>query len=307
MTTSNDVIAKLTGGSVAERRAAVARMPELGGEVVPTLIRLLDEEPSIWIWDALAAIGPPAAGPVLQRHRLRGGALGQGEARVLGQDPAAWDVIRGASRSRDEGSRESAAVALGILGGPEAVSLLRAALRDVDPGVRQEAALALGAFSDDAVVDDLIEATNDRDEEVRGKAVAALGDIATPLALERVVTCLDDPDVRVRIFAIDAVRRARVSQAAPMLIERLKVADPGIGTGTEIGAICDALRVLAVPSSAAGLIEFLSRPYAGWRADPKGQIYGDDVAAVLDVLGTSEAVAAASAWRNRPGSPASTP
>lgn len=305
MTSSDALILQLTTGSAAERRAAVARMPELGGEAVPILMRLLDGESSNWIWDALAVIGASAAGPVAQRYWLRGRPLSRGEARVLGQDPASWDVIRDAFHSQDEGSRENAAVALGILGGSEAASLLRFALRDPDPGVRQEAALALGAFRDDAVVDDLIVATNDHDEDVRAKAVAALGEVAAARALDRVVDCLDDRDVGVRIAAIDAVRRARVSKAAPKLIERLRMADPGIGTGTEIGAICDALRVLVDPRSAPGLIEFLSRPYAGWRADPNGQRYGDDVAAVLDVLGTSEAVAAASVWRNRPRSSSS--
>ena len=85
-------------------------------------------------------------------------------ARVLGND-------------RDPDIRETAADALGDLGGPEAIDSLIQALDDRDADVRESAVDSLGQIGGEEVVPPLMDALRDEEEDVREAAAIVLKQI----------------------------------------------------------------------------------------------------------------------------------
>jgi hypothetical protein len=75
---------------------------------------------------------------------------------------------------RDSDIRESAAEALGDLGGPKATESLIRALKDKDAGVRESAVESLTTVGGDEAVRPLMDALVDEDEDVREAAALAL-------------------------------------------------------------------------------------------------------------------------------------
>jgi HEAT repeat protein len=287
----------LTRGDRAQRTRAIEMVRSVGSDAVPVLLAELDERPVPQIWDALEAVGPAAAAAVLERSRARGQPLTWGEARVLGQSEAGWGVVLEATASSDPIARAAAAVGLGRSSHREAASRARALLADPDAGVRSEAATALGRLQDAESRDTLRSLVADEDEDVRASAGWALAQLGTHDALEAATAFLDDPSVAVRVAMIDTLAPTGAMRTAT-LIRLLRGADPGIGTGSEINAILDALVASPDPDAEPALLELLSAPHATWRSDPKAPVYGDQAAAVLDRIGTPAAVAAAAAWRS---------
>jgi hypothetical protein len=75
----------------------------------------------------------------------------------LADDPAVRDALVKAAEDPDPRTRAAAAVALGVVDGPENRQKLRAMLEDLDPNVRYNAAVRLAHHGDAAAVPVLIE------------------------------------------------------------------------------------------------------------------------------------------------------
>jgi HEAT repeat protein len=293
----------LTQGDATQRSRALDIVRSLGADAIPVLLAALDDRESRRVWDALEVLGAPAAAAVLERFRERGQPLSRGEATLLARSDNGWDALLGAMEANEPVVREAAAVGLGSSARPEAASHARSLLADADPGVRYEAASALGKLRDTASIDALSVLVADEDEEVRAAAGWALAQLGTEDALVAATVFLQDPSVAVRVAMIDNLA-ATGAIPTDTLIRLLRGADPGVGTGSEIHAVLDAMGASPDPDAEPALLELLSAPHARWRAHPNGSAYGDHAADVLDRLGTPTAAAAATAWRSlTPGGP----
>jgi HEAT repeat protein len=295
------LLAQLINGSPSDSAVAAQQLGAIGPPAVEPLLALLDATGSSRVWNALAAIGAPAVLPVAIRFRDRPHLLSHGEARVLAVDPSGWEALTAAAASAEAPARASAVHGLGKTGRPDAVPYVHRLLYDGSSDVRAEAVAAAGDLRDAASVARLVELASDEDAEVRGSTAWALARIGTKEAVAAFVATLDDPDITVRIAAVEAAREFRVVQALPILLARLEVADPGIGTGTEINAILEALASLPDPQAESAIIRLIESPHATWRADPKAAVYGDQAADVLELLDTPSSRAAASRWRQSHG------
>ena len=89
-------------------------------------------------------------------------------------DPAVYQALARALRAEDKGTRQEAALALGILGGRSVVRELTAALADPDADVRGAAATALGKVGSAAEARALIPLLADDSAEVRRRVLQAL-------------------------------------------------------------------------------------------------------------------------------------
>jgi HEAT repeat protein len=156
-------------------------------------------------------------------------------------------------RAEDPGLRRDAAIGLGRLHDAAAVPALIAALRDRSPRVAEEAAEALGLIGDRAAVPPLVDALRHPDSSARVGAVkglgslrdsfstgplvavlggdpnwlcrreaaVALGDIGDPDAASALIGALDDNDTYNRTFAVEALGKLRVAEAAPRIVAML--------------------------------------------------------------------------------------
>ena len=160
--------------------------------------------------------------------------------RASGERSSLAPLLRGAQEDDDEGIRETAVVALGHLGAPEAIDVLAGVARH-DEGfhVRRRAAEALGRIRDARAAEQLATlwspptttahrafnlevrqaliglgalavpalrtSLGHESEHIRWKAVEALAEIGDPAAIDDLRALLDDPSPTVQGAARDAI------------------------------------------------------------------------------------------------------
>ena len=103
--------------------------------------------------------------------------------------------------------RRDAAMALGAMGGADAVEALIAALGDDHASVRLAATEALGRIGDRGAVEHLIGVigSGSRAVEIRKAAADSLGQIGDPRAVDSLLACLKDASWSVRRAAAEAL------------------------------------------------------------------------------------------------------
>jgi HEAT repeat protein len=92
-------------------------------------------------------------------------------------DPSVFRALAAALHDDEREIRESAAFAIGILGGRPALDELGSALTDVDPGVRGAAATAVGQIGTVEEGRKLIPLLSDENASVRNRVLSALGSL----------------------------------------------------------------------------------------------------------------------------------
>jgi HEAT repeat protein len=137
---------------------------------------------------------------------------------ILGAS-AVEPLIEALKQDKSSEVRSSAALALGDIGDPRAVEPLIEALKDEDAHIRRSAASALEGFKKDPrVVEPLIEALKDEDRMVRDSAASALGNIGDPRAVEPLIEVLKDAKYGDLCYdMIRALGRLRDPRAAPVV------------------------------------------------------------------------------------------
>src|SRR6185436_11798612 len=216
------VVGHLTGrGRTADPDLFIRPSPALvRGEVLPLLLRLLDEEHDPDILDSCML------------------AL----ARSSGEDTAQFvvDALLPFLAHKDRVVRGAAALSLGVLRSPRALPALTAVMRDtgqgrrlaratgpLDTSLRACAALGLGLIDEPDSVDALcrlIEQTPDTDADLKACAVAALGSMdnqAGPQALTFLLGLLEDR-------RLDPPIRSHVPPAIGKLCQRMGLSDPAV-------------------------------------------------------------------------------
>ncbi len=167
---------------------ALANVPKAAGSRPRPLERNAEDEEYRALAKALAAIGPPAANPLL---------------RLLSSD--------------DSELRRWAAVALGEIGDQKAVDPLLGMLEDSRSEVRKAASLALGEIGDVRAVPGLVQALANRDLETRRAAAEALGAIGAEGAMDALATAVRDQSELVQLSAIGALGKIGGLPAAAFL------------------------------------------------------------------------------------------
>jgi hypothetical protein len=180
---------------------------------------------------ALAAIGAPAIGPLMQT--VKGGsdraALNATYALAAMGGEAVPELLN-AVASNSAGVRAHACFALGEIRetGGDTIGALARAMKDADPIVRLHAVEALGMKGGAArnALPVLIDALKDSDVEVRFNAVLALTRLGAEAssAVSALAESLNDPDRYVRGYAVDALHQIGTRSAFDILIPYLKTA-----------------------------------------------------------------------------------
>lgn len=124
--------------------------------------------------------------------------------------------------------RRDAALALGAMGGTDAVEPLIAALGDDHASVRLAATEALGKIGAPGSVEPLIGALGSRAVEIRKAAADSLGRIGDSRALDPLVACLIDASWSVRRAAAEALGRIGDPRAAEPLKVAFKDSDSNV-------------------------------------------------------------------------------
>ena len=132
------------------------------------------------------------------------------------------DSLRAACSSPLPEIRETAARALGRIGGDEAIRLAANLLDDLSPEVRGEAVFALGLSRDSDVLNRILRLTGDDSPVVRTRLALALNLIPGELRRQAIATLIGDPDPDVAEQACLAAatlpaRESTVQQLAGML------------------------------------------------------------------------------------------
>jgi len=206
------------------------------------LVRLLASPDPDVPWQAagaLAGLGTAATGRLLGEIDSLDPGVRLGVVEALGEigDPAAAVPLLGVLAGDESGEvRWAAALALGNLGGKEAVPSLVQALGDPDKYVRLGAATSLGRLGWEPAGDEeraslliarqewgslrplgagayrpLLRATRDRDPAIRVRAVDALGELGDVQGSEACDLVLRDPDSEVRWRATLALPRCGIA------------------------------------------------------------------------------------------------
>lgn len=161
----------------------------------------------------MALFGPPNVAALAERHDVKG------LIRALGMTSV----------------RYNAAVALGQVGGAEAVPPLIAVLNDPDPAVRQASVWALGRLGDTRALEPLIgRLAYDESPEVHDGAMDALHAFG-PAAVEALIAALYAQDVDVREAAARALGRLGDARAVDSLTALLPES-PGLFQKVNIAA-----------------------------------------------------------------------
>jgi HEAT repeat protein len=170
--------------------------------------------------DALAGIGPKAAGPLLAA--LGGGDYYAVEAaayvlvRLAVQDSEIAPSLLGALRSGDTVVRDALTTALGAFREEPWPRILGELLRDKDPEVRLRAVRTLGPWKDRSLVESFQELVADSVPSVRIEAVGALSEYRDPTLQPAFAKALGDPEESVRVAALKAVARPPPGPASPV-------------------------------------------------------------------------------------------
>ena len=194
--------AVLSADSTASAKSAARALGRIGNaRAVHALVAALANEPryhltSIAVQEALADIGGPAVGPLV--NALKHGSVD---------------------------ARQNAASALGIIGDTDSIEALIAALNDNDISVRSLVARTLGNTGDAGAVEALIGALSDDAWRVQCEVVAALGNIGDVRAIEPVITALQSEDRAVRLSAAQTLGILGDARAIEPLITALQSED----------------------------------------------------------------------------------
>ncbi len=191
-------IARLDSSRPSERGQAAFLLGRMGGRAAPAVPFLIDmfgdyvplqpgfsgsrTSPSEEAGRALAAIGEPALGPLIEALDHEEAAIREEAVWTLGtmKDPRAVAPLVHVMRHGDGDARWKAAVGVGWIRDPAALTPLVAALKDRDPDVRKAAARSLGWLRDGRAVEPLCEALGDGVAHVAYTAAEALATIGRP-------------------------------------------------------------------------------------------------------------------------------
>lgn len=116
--------------------------------------------------------------------------------------------------------RPEVMLALGTLGGPEAVAALIPYLSDQEASARLASAEALSKAGE-SVAAVLVDALDDAQPEVRRKIAAGLGQLDDPTAVPALIASLQDDDREVRLQAAGALAKIGDTRAVEPLLDRL--------------------------------------------------------------------------------------
>ncbi len=214
---ATDVYLRLLNDPDVETRryAAVGLRVSPDSAAAPALADALSRPDSLVRYQAVIALGALSGrGPVDPLVR----ALKDGTAFVrraalsamidAGRGEAALPTFLEDLRSRNTGTRQAAAEALGRIAAPAAAGpLLEAARSDADSRVRESATAALGSIRAPESVPNLLKLLRDRDARVRGAAARGLGVAGNERVIPRLVAALDDTVASVRDGAASALGR----------------------------------------------------------------------------------------------------
>lgn len=222
----HQILADLQASDPATRSWAVDSLRRLGtAEAAGALVFVLgDPDPSVRARAAaaLAAIGEPAAGPVVRYLEGWDGSLSPLIPDLLGRlrAPAGLDFLLRHLGEPEAAVRSAIARALGAIGlelakanPAESAALGRAKtglldlLRDLEPEVQIAAAAALGQLGDPETCNALLDEMADDNPEVRRAAAEALGRIGDKQSAAALASAAaDDPNPEVRRAASIALR-----------------------------------------------------------------------------------------------------
>jgi HEAT repeat protein len=131
-------------------------------------------------------------------------------------------LVKALSYKKDDTVRRAAALALGAIGGTEAVGPLIAALKDGNSAVRRCAASELGDIGDARAFEPLISRLSDSDRSVGHAAARALAKIDAERAVDPIARLLEDRDCDTRIAAAEVLGEMRHPRAAEPLIAAIE-------------------------------------------------------------------------------------
>lgn len=156
--------------------------------------------------EALARIGPPAVGPLIQALGHQDDDARWKAAIALGEigDPRAIAPLLALLEDDDRFVQSRAAYALAQFGTLSLPSTV-AAMKNPSPHVRRGAALALGRIGDPGAIPPLLSAMCDRDESVRAAALQALPVLGEEV-YPRIIIHLRDSSPEDRACALQALR-----------------------------------------------------------------------------------------------------
>lgn len=288
------------------RRASAEVLGRIGDKAaLPALLQLShDENPELRgaAVAALGKIGSPDAVPRLLECLQDRGRARYEEKRVCDLAAESLEHIgtqeaRAAVEAWRRGHPSPAEVKttpLPVVGGERGRSRLQQLvqqLSDPDWQRRVEAIQELSAFNDASVVPALLEAISDEDHQVRWAAVRALEGKTDESVLEALLEALRDSDYLVSDAAAAALGRAG-APAVPGLLAALDDDNPDVR-----GRVVEALGKIGDPAAVPELIRLLQDERTPGR---ESQRICDVAAAVLEQIGTPEAVEALAAWRGIP-------
>lgn len=135
------------------------------------------------------------------------------------------DGLVEALNHKDTSIRQSAAEALGTIGGPSSINALAIALSDVDPDVRGAVAKSLGETDDETILPLLLDALNgEKNQDVQEKLTDAIVSYEEK-AVEPIIGRLDTESEDFSSLLLSAVVKIGES-AIPKLIEAIADSDP---------------------------------------------------------------------------------
>jgi len=186
--------------------------------------------------------------------------------------------------SADDGTREHAAMALGILGRSEAAGRLISALGDPQADVRREAVIALGLVGDRSAAPAARVLLADPDDRVRAQAARTSGRLDGEAAVDTLAELMADAVPEVRVGAIDGLGATGSPKAASVLLDRLPVLNPRLPVREELAATIRALGRLGDERARGPLRAILDATFRDWEAVAGEPTFGSLASAALAEL-----------------------
>jgi HEAT repeat protein/energy-coupling factor transporter ATP-binding protein EcfA2 len=280
------------------RVVAIATVGKLqDSSVVPQLLRMLRDMRKSIRKEAVKSLGQfkdPSIVPLLVKSlRDFNASVREESAIALGKigSESAIPALEKSLRDFNVSVRKESAIALGKIGGKSALSILLNRIQNKNSEVRQSSALGLGEIRDSQAVPMLLNYIQDKNSEVRESVVWTLGQIGDPSALSglRMVTLDKNENILIRIAALEALSNIKDKSTVTILINVINGLESGNMACREVAVI--ALGKIGDKSAVPFLIKELQLQF--WF------VGGTEPPAIksLELIGTSEAVAAVEKWR----------